>query len=276
MKNRIEFKKDKIPFTQVANGVLHDSGLTAKAKGLYAYLYSKPDGWNFAVGRITAEMADGVDSIYAGIKELETNGYLSREKQPDGRTVYSIHFPPMLIGLYPIRENPEQASGANSGKSQFGKIHCISNKDSNKERYTRLASPKRGQSTPTSAASKTRGIKGKAMSKIRGYDENFPRDDVPTVDADSGEHTIYAPKGKNAVATRISQYFFKRASEYTGKKLINTGYAHAKKYLSAGEETLMAVIDEYFDRAPADKDAVNIYKCLNATSINEYVAASTN
>jgi len=35
---KIDFKKDKIPFTQVSNAVLYDNNLSFKAKGLYAYL----------------------------------------------------------------------------------------------------------------------------------------------------------------------------------------------------------------------------------------------
>ncbi len=136
--DKIEFIKDKIPFTQVANGVLLDKRISAKAKGLYAYLYSKPDGWDFAVKRIVLEMVDGEDSINEGLKELEKYGFLTRKRQGNGRVIYSVHFPPLdpnaenrQMAYDPNAENPKQ------GKSQTGKIGMISNKESisNKEEY---------------------------------------------------------------------------------------------------------------------------------------------
>ena len=141
--NKIEFIKEKIPFTQVANGVLTDSRLSAKAKGLYAYLYSKPDGWDFAVARICLEMADGKASITEGLQELEWFGFLTRKRQADGRVVYLVHFPP----VEPLSENQQMeqkplSEKATMGKSHNGKIGQVSNKDSlviknsNKERVS--------------------------------------------------------------------------------------------------------------------------------------------
>lgn len=129
--NKIEFIKDKIPFTQVANGVLNDKRISAKAKGLYAYLYSKPDGWDFAVSRIMLDMSDGRDSIQEGLRELERFGFLTRQRQPSGRVTYMVHFPP----IYPNTENPVMAEEPNTekptnGKSHSGKTRTVSNKDS--------------------------------------------------------------------------------------------------------------------------------------------------
>ncbi len=137
--NKIEFIKDKIPFTQVANGVLTSKKLSAKAKGLYAYLYSKPDGWDFAVERICLEMSDGKASINEGLRELEKHGFLTRKRQSDGRVVYLVHFPP----LEPNTENRQEgnkpfAEKATVGKSHNGKIGTVSNKDSlsNKDKHS--------------------------------------------------------------------------------------------------------------------------------------------
>ena len=128
--NKIEFIKDKIPFTQVANSVLTDKRLSAKAKGLYAYLYSKPDGWNFAIDRISLEMADGRRSINEGLHELEQLGFLTRKRQPDGRVVYLVHFPP----IEPYVQNEHMGSEPNVQnskvlKQQSAKMSTVSNKD---------------------------------------------------------------------------------------------------------------------------------------------------
>lgn len=122
---KINFKKEKVPFTQVANEVLNNPQLSAKAKGVYSYLYSKPDGWNFESGRIAKDFTDGRDSIRTALKELEDEGYLKRYKTPIGRMVYALASKPMT-------ENPSQepmTEKANDGKSHSGKTRRISNKE---------------------------------------------------------------------------------------------------------------------------------------------------
>lgn len=87
-------KGDEVPFTQVANAVLNDKRLSWKAKGLFAYLYSKPNDWDFNGDRVTADGSDGRKAVFSGLKELEQGKYLKRSKQPDGRMVYEITFDP--------------------------------------------------------------------------------------------------------------------------------------------------------------------------------------
>lgn len=66
------------------DNVLTHRELSWKAKGLYGYIQSKPEDWEFSVGRF--EGKDGKDSTQSGIWELEQYGYLTREKhrQKDG------------------------------------------------------------------------------------------------------------------------------------------------------------------------------------------------
>lgn len=113
---KIDFKKDQIPFTQVANEVLNDPTLSLKAKGLYAYLYSKPQGWDFASLRMMKESTDGRDGIRGALKELEAHGFLTRKKLTTGRMEYQIR-------INPQTENPSV------GKSVSGKSRPISNKE---------------------------------------------------------------------------------------------------------------------------------------------------
>lgn len=51
-----------------------------KAKGLWGYLQSKPDGWDFSADRISLECTDGRESILSGLRELEDGCYLQRIK----------------------------------------------------------------------------------------------------------------------------------------------------------------------------------------------------
>ncbi|MFS4438575.1 helix-turn-helix domain-containing protein [Paracoccaceae bacterium GXU_MW_L88] len=93
-----------------------------KAKGIYAFIYSKPDGWNFSTRRIAEEASDGVDATLSGIKELEQAGFIKRERQNNGRVLYHILIKPHTENPYePHTENP------NVGKSQRGKTRTVSN-----------------------------------------------------------------------------------------------------------------------------------------------------
>lgn len=127
---KIDFKKQNIPFTQVANGVLNDPELSLEAKGLYAYLYSKPEGWQFSSLRMHKESKNGRDSIRKTLNELIEKGYLLRCKLADGRMVYKVIFPP----LDPKPENPSLATDPKPEKATDWKPHRletspISNKD---------------------------------------------------------------------------------------------------------------------------------------------------
>jgi len=115
-----------VPFTQVANVVLNDKRLSMKAKGLFAYLYSKPDGYDFSFRRIMQDHADGRDAVLEGLKELESFEYLTRTKQSSGRVAYMLSFAPDTEKpdlAVPDPENPKL------GKSQVGKIRTISKTD---------------------------------------------------------------------------------------------------------------------------------------------------
>lgn len=133
---KIDFKKQSIPFTQVANGVLNDSNLSFNAKGLYAYLYSKPDGWYFSSIRISQDSKDGKKHVRTGLKELEECGYLYRQKLPNGRVLYKLVYPPVkpesIIGT--LGEEPELIK-ATVPKSHSAAAERISNTNniSNKE-----------------------------------------------------------------------------------------------------------------------------------------------
>ncbi len=116
------FPKQRVPFAQIANALLQDKQLSFKAKGLYAYLYSKPDTWDFAVKRIARDGLDGVRAISAALKELERLGYLVRTRQVNGRMTYKIYWSP-------------KSQNRNVPKPQCAKTATLSNQEdeSNKE-----------------------------------------------------------------------------------------------------------------------------------------------
>lgn len=61
----------KSRFAVTPNELLKNPEISYKAKGLYAQIQSKPDGWDFSAERLALEGSEGRDSIRSGLRELE-------------------------------------------------------------------------------------------------------------------------------------------------------------------------------------------------------------
>ena len=66
-------------YTVMSNYHLRDKNLTLKAKGLL----SLPEDWTYTTRGLAAICKEGVDSIGAALRELESAGYLSRHRLRD-------------------------------------------------------------------------------------------------------------------------------------------------------------------------------------------------
>jgi len=98
-------------YGQAPNELLNDPKLSFKSKGIYTYIQSKPDGWDFSAERIADDGKDGRESVLAGLKELEDAGYLVRTKAKLDNGQWDYEY--TLYG-YPSTEKPE------SGKPESG------------------------------------------------------------------------------------------------------------------------------------------------------------
>lgn len=83
---------------------VRDRGLSWKAKGIAALLASHSATFVFSATELEKWARDGRDGTAAGIRELESAGYLRRERQSSGEMVYRL-FPE------PQTEKPEEAGG---------------------------------------------------------------------------------------------------------------------------------------------------------------------
>ncbi|SFM31022.1 helix-turn-helix domain-containing protein [Pelosinus propionicus] len=78
---KVVIKKNKEnPFVQIYKEPLSDDRLSWKAKGIWAYLLSKPDDWVVRITDLIRRSKDSRDSVYTGLTELEKYGYLTRER----------------------------------------------------------------------------------------------------------------------------------------------------------------------------------------------------
>lgn len=115
-------------FGAVPNDLLNNPEISFKGKGLYAYLNSKPDNWDFSVEGIAAQVKEGIDSVRAGIHELEKFGYLKRIKHQNEKGHWEID--------YMLYECPAEEESY-LGKSNEGEPPKQYKKDNNKKDNTK-------------------------------------------------------------------------------------------------------------------------------------------
>lgn len=108
-------KKDN--YTIISNHVLRNKNLSLKAKGLYSYMWSLPDDWDYSVAGLVAVLKEGKDAINEALKELEREGYLVRTILRKGGKFSDMdyilnEFPQPFTenpqAEKPITENPQQ------------------------------------------------------------------------------------------------------------------------------------------------------------------------
>lgn len=82
------FKRDT-GFTQVSNKIITSTDLSCKAKAVYCYLFSRPDGWKFYRSEITKNFKESTKTIDSALKELEDFGVIQKEQLRDDKGFYS-------------------------------------------------------------------------------------------------------------------------------------------------------------------------------------------
>lgn len=117
------------------NELLNNSLISLRAKGLFTYIQSKPEDWDFSVERIKTQTKESADAIISAIKELEEFGYLLRRKYQNDKGHWGVEYilfsePTFEI---PVTENPIQEIPC-TGKTPNNSKKDLSKKDnSNKE-----------------------------------------------------------------------------------------------------------------------------------------------
>ena len=92
-------------YTVMSNYHLRDKNLSLKAKGLLSLILSLPEDWNYTTRGLAAICKEGVDSIGAALRELESAGYLTRHRLRDrGGRISDTE--------YVVYESPHRETGA--------------------------------------------------------------------------------------------------------------------------------------------------------------------
>lgn len=125
-------------YATIPNELLNDDSISLKAKGMYAFIQSKPDDWDFSAERISKQLKEGMPSVKSALQELESNGYLLRKRFQNNKGYWEIEYflfenpkvgNPMAENLMvgnPPAENPT-----------IGKPTNISNKDYSNKDYNK-------------------------------------------------------------------------------------------------------------------------------------------
>ena len=104
-------KDTKANITIINNTVVRDADLSWKARGIFVYLWSLPEDWDFYESEITKHATDGKDSTRTGLHELEDKGYLTRTRARDDKG--RLH-----SSIWVLHENPHPKSKKPNSKNR--------------------------------------------------------------------------------------------------------------------------------------------------------------
>lgn len=81
---RVEKTKN---YTVMSNYHFKDRNISWKAKGMLSTFLSLPEDWDYSINGLEAMSTDGNKAVRSGLKELEANGYLTREAIRDKKGI---------------------------------------------------------------------------------------------------------------------------------------------------------------------------------------------
>jgi len=108
--------KDKDnPFVMIDRRPIENPKLSWKAKGILAYLLSRPDNWIVRLTDLVNRSPDGVYAIRGAINELKKAGHVSSKEVRDGEgkflryelEVYELPFTSKPLINFPQADNPQ-------------------------------------------------------------------------------------------------------------------------------------------------------------------------
>lgn len=138
-KIRVEKSKD---FSIVSNKILRDTNLSMKARFLLVFMLSLSETWEYSVVGLAKAIGCGRDAITSGLKELETYGYLERNRSRDDKgrlkeTEYTLYEEPHTTcsecADEPVEEEPMQENPAQVNQAQININKTSTNLNKNKE-----------------------------------------------------------------------------------------------------------------------------------------------
>ena len=127
---RVRHNKDN-PYFQLNRHALENPDLSFKAKGLHAYLMSKPDDWRVLEKNLVNSSTEGRDAIRSALKELRKLGYVERVKVKCERTGRFVDNE-LVVYETPIKQGdaPDRLETRPPGNPDAGQPHPTQKNDS--------------------------------------------------------------------------------------------------------------------------------------------------
>ncbi len=134
-------------YATVPNELLNDNLISLKSKGMYAFIQSKPDNWEFSAEKISRLLREGLPSVKSALQELEENGYLCRRRYQNSKGFWEVEYilyenpkveNPMAENLTlgnPTKENPTTGKTSNNSKQVFTNQDSITNPINKENRF---------------------------------------------------------------------------------------------------------------------------------------------
>lgn len=121
-------KKGPNPFVMIDHRPLCDSRLSWRARGILAYLLSKPDDWQIVIEHLIKQGTEGRDAVKSAFQELRELGYASLEVFRDSE---SGKVTGSTWTLFEIAQN-RQTEKPSTGKPQEDCTAILENRDTGK------------------------------------------------------------------------------------------------------------------------------------------------
>lgn len=179
-------------YTVLPNGILRDTGLSLKTKGLFAIILSLPEGWDYSVAGLATVVGCGRDAIRSALKEMEAAGYLTRQRAhgEGGKftgVVYTIRDVAAPLSENPTMDDDAPLSGKpttdnpTSGKPSLENPTQLNNDLSSKDLSNTPLPPKGGAAAegekPKRRKRAPKSTPGWMPERFEGFWAAYPRDE---------------------------------------------------------------------------------------------------
>lgn len=127
-----------VTFNDIFTTQIEGKKLTPEAWGIYVFMLSLPDTWDYTVAGLMTVVNAGRDKINRVLNELETAGFLIREQTTEGGRFGKMKYTLLQIPKTPFTEKPSTVKPITENKQQQSTKELNTNKQSTKESNTKV------------------------------------------------------------------------------------------------------------------------------------------
>lgn len=123
-------------YTITDNQLIKDGRLSWKARGIFQYLWSMPNDWNFYVDEVAKHSKDGIGALQSGLSELEKYGYLERKMTKSEGKFNGMSWKLSDTGDFTVKAVSRSTEIPVDTKTRRTENYSLLNKNNTKEKET--------------------------------------------------------------------------------------------------------------------------------------------